>query len=865
MTDRLLGWAASLSLRRPVAVLLAVGVITVLLLANTRNLQLRTDISDLMGSSSSAGRALREYIQQFGYGNRLFVVVEAGGASELDAERMEEAADRLVHEMSVNERFTSARSQVSEAEMLQLARFYVESFPAFADPNQRSKLAVRLSPSGVREHVHQAAQQLLTSFSTIGPKYFVLDPLGLLEFVDPASRDAGGFSGFDLDWGSGGRFFSRDHRALLIIAEPRQPATDYEFAVSLMAWTRSRIAAILAESASEKGRLEMTPVGAHAYADQNRALIERNIRVASIVSVAGNLLLIFLVYRWLPAVGLTVLPTFLAILWTTGLISSYPGEINLISLAFIAILTGLGDDQVTYFFTRVPQEIATGRPLAEAIRRTYVTTGKSVLFCILASATGTLALAMASFRGLAELGLVLTVGLLMLLVHTLFTIPAVIFLIWPVFPVRTEGGPFRILPRLARGAGAVVARYPGQVLATGVGVLLAACAAMPSMQTADKLESFAKYDDPAFVGQRLLASRFGLEGAPLVLLVEGTEQDVLTGTAALQAELDSLRRSGRLRAVLAPTSLVPSRAQQSLRSHALTGLDWDAAATSLEKAVVDTGLDRSAFEAPVAMLRKWGSGALPVVTVESARRALPPGLMDASIRELGPNRYLGAVTLYSGTPDATASLPAATLARLREKAGPFAAFSYDQVAIDLNTQLFRDTRRASLAATVAVILIVAALFRSIRVGLLVLLPIAYGMTVTAGVLTLAGHRFGAMGFAACPLIVGIGIDNSIHLVRRHLEMPGRDIRQLLGVSGAALIQTNLTTIVGFGALVTATIPPLAELGLITAVGIGLTLLASIFLVPAILVLAGRTPRAAPAGGAGGAAQAAGDDAPTEDD
>jgi predicted RND superfamily exporter protein len=84
------------------------------------------------------------------------------------------------------------------------------------------------------------------------------------------------------------------------------------------------------------------------------------------------------------------------------------------------------------------------------------------------------------------------------------------------------------------------------------------------------------------------------------------------------------------------------------------------------------------------------------------------------------------------------------------------------------------------------------------------------------------------------------------------------------VSGPALIQTNLTTIVGFGALVTATIPPLAELGLISAVGIGFTLLASIFLVPAILVLARRTPRAAPAGGAGGAAQAAGDDAPTED-
>ena len=166
------------------------------------------------------------------------------------------------------------------------------------------------------------------------------------------------------------------------------------------------------------------------------------------------------------------------------------------------------------------------------------------------------------------------------------------------------------------------------------------------------------------------------------------------------------------------------------------------------------------------------------------------------------------------------------------------AFSYDQLAVDLHERIVHDSQRASLATTVCVVLIVAVLFRSVRVGVLVLLPVAYGVLVTAGVLTLAGHRFGGMGFAAFPLIVGLGIDNGIHLVRRHLETPDKDVKRLLAASGAALIQTNLTTIVGFGALLSATIPPLAELGLIAAVGIALTLLASILLVPAILALAG---------------------------
>jgi predicted RND superfamily exporter protein len=101
---------------------------------------------------------------------------------------------------------------------------------------------------------------------------------------------------------------------------------------------------------------------------------------------------------------------------------------------------------------------------------------------------------------------------------------------------------------------------------------------------------------------------------------------------------------------------------------------------------------------------------------------------------------------------------------------------------------------------------------------------------------LAGHQFSGMAFAAFPLILGIGIDNSIHLVRRHLERPEADAQSLLAVSGAALIQTNLTTIVGFGALVSASFPPLVELGLVTSVGMAFTLLASIFVLPAVLAL-----------------------------
>jgi hypothetical protein len=836
--SRLLGRTASFTQGHPQLTLLAVCAVSVLLYANTRNLQLRTDLGDLMGRAAPEARVLKELIQEFGYGSRFFLLIEAGGDSELDAEQMEDTADRLVSEMQECGSFTYARSGLSAVEMLQVARYFVDNFPAFVDPAYREQLAERVGPSGVRTHIRRMQAGLLTPFSALGTDYFVIDPLGLMEFTDRSAREAGEFAGFDLEWGSGGRFFSKDHRTLLVIAEPRLPATDYEFSVKLMSWVRERTRAALAERGTEDGPMLITPVGAHAYAEQSRQLIQHNIRVASVVSVISNLLLCVCVYRWLPALILAFLPSALAILWTIGLISTYPGEINLISLAFIAIIVGLGDDQVTYFFTRVPRETAGGRSLGEAIRQTYVTTGKSALFCILTTSTGTLALALVSFKGLAELGVALTIGLLMLLVHTLITVPALMHLLWPVFPVRLKGEPFRILPALARVVGTVVADFPRRVLATGIGVLLVAGAAIPFLRVSNSLEGLARYDDPAFVGQRLLAARFGLEGAPMVLFVKGTERDVLDRTARLQTLLDPLRRSGQLRAVLGPTSLVPSPAQQDHRGAVLAGLDFNAAALALRQAIEENGLNLQPFESSLATLRRWGSEARPAIGVDAARQALPMGMLDTSIRRLGPGRYVGAVTLSSANPEATASLPASTLASLKTEAGPFEAYSYDKIAVDFHSRVVRDSRTASLATLAGVIIIVAVLFRNLSMSLLVLLPIACGVVGTVGILVLVGHQFTGMAFTAFPLIVGIGIDNGIHLVRRHLETPRVDVRELLAASGPAVIQTNLTTIVGFSALLSTTFPPLVELGLVTAVGMGVTLLASVFLIPAILSLRG---------------------------
>ena len=87
--------------------------------------------------------------------------------------------------------------------------------------------------------------------------------------------------------------------------------------------------------------------------------------------------------------------------------------------------------------------------------------------------------------------------------------------------------------------------------------------------------------------------------------------------------------------------------------------------------------------------------------------------------------------------------------------------------------------------------------------------------------------------------VRIGIDNGIHLVRRYQESEHNEILTVAKASGAAIIQSNLTTMVGFGALMTSSFAPLVEMGLVTTLGVALALAGGLLLIPAVILLGER--------------------------
>jgi predicted RND superfamily exporter protein len=102
------------------------------------------------------------------------------------------------------------------------------------------------------------------------------------------------------------------------------------------------------------------------------------------------------------------------------------------------------------------------------------------------------------------------------------------------------------------------------------------------------------------------------------------------------------------------------------------------------------------------------------------------------------------------------------------------------------------------------------------------------------------------------LAIGIGVPFGIHVVNRFLEdrthygTLEEAMRKTLAHTGGAIVGSALTTVAGFGVLVFSSVPPMRQFGMVTAITIGLALVASLTVLPALLTLWARRRDGRPA-------------------
>ena len=137
---------------------------------------------------------------------------------------------------------------------------------------------------------------------------------------------------------------------------------------------------------------------------------------------------------------------------------------------------------------------------------------------------------------------------------------------------------------------------------------------------------------------------------------------------------------------------------------------------------------------------------------------------------------------------------------------------------------------------IGTILVLASLllvFRDWRLCALALLPTFAGLVWTAGVLALAGVELDLFSVFAVVTFVGIGVDYGIHMVHRYRER--RDAAQAVSELAPVILAAAAITLFGYGTLITSSYPPLRSIGIVSATSVCALALASVILLPALMM------------------------------
>jgi hypothetical protein len=124
-------------------------------------------------------------------------------------------------------------------------------------------------------------------------------------------------------------------------------------------------------------------------------------------------------------------------------------------------------------------------------------------------------------------------------------------------------------------------------------------------------------------------------------------------------------------------------------------------------------------------------------------------------------------------------------------------------------------------------------FRDWRLCALALLPTFAGLVWTAGVLALCGVELDLFAVFAVVTFVGIGVDYGIHMIHRYRER--RDPAQAVAELAPVILAAAAITLFGYGTLITSSYPPLRSIGLVSAISVCALALASVILLPALMM------------------------------
>lgn len=148
----------------------------------------------------------------------------------------------------------------------------------------------------------------------------------------------------------------------------------------------------------------------------------------------------------------------------------------------------------------------------------------------------------------------------------------------------------------------------------------------------------------------------------------------------------------------------------------------------------------------------------------------------------------------------------------------------------INRLLKVDGWRVAIISSLAVFAFLAWSLGNLTRALLALIPLMIGCLWMLGGIGVAGVALSLMTIAVAPLIVGLGVDDGVHVLHAWSRHRGK-LSDVFKETGVAVVATTATTLAAFGAFALSQTPALVQFGLQALIGLTACMLASLTVLP----------------------------------
>ncbi|NOX24049.1 MAG: MMPL family transporter [Actinobacteria bacterium] len=554
----------------------------------------------------------------------------------------------------------------------------------------------------------------------------------------------------------------------------------------------------------------------------------------ALADMALTMLVILMSITWMNGIGVLFGPKYL------GLIGNFSPLLQIVPI----LLIGLGVDYAIHTTARYREELHAGETVDGAATKATLTVGIALVLATATTAVGFLTNITNPVTALKDFGIVASIGIVSAFVLMLTVVPSIRVLLdrraeeRGVLPVESLGtSSNRFLPKLIGRTAVLAERFAVPTLL--VAALLGGIGAygLTRLDTTFSFTDFLPDDSPRLVTFETIVDRFGGGfGEETEVIIESDNVATVETHNALVAALgnlastDNVLQFGDRAAADSPVSVIaqlvsPTEIQnEEFMQYAFAnGLQQDlSVAPGTDVAAL---YDRAAEAVPQIMARV-------LAKVDGTYRFMDVGVSTQAGESGARQLNVDLRAAFNPVED----LPGTTVVATNQN------IVSDGVIKALGDSQISSLFLTIIAAMTLLVITFAIETRRPFLGVITILPVILIVLWVFGMMSLTGIPFNPVTAMIANIAIGIGVPYTIHITHRYQDDRRKSdsaedaMRETATHTGGALAGSAFTTAAGFGILVTASLLPFRQLGLVTVYAIVFALLASVLVLPSMLIL-----------------------------